>query len=309
MTASVTADQVSRLNERFGHAGRVRFAVGMAGLPRVSLEFGPATLELYLQGAHITRYQPRNGMDLLWMSDSAVYQTGKALRGGIPLCWPWFGAAADNAARPQHGYARTSEFAVVSAQADDSATSIVLALDAAAAPYPDWANKLQLEFEIRLADSLWMEMRSHNQGAESIVISNALHTYFAISQRDNVTVPALTGLAYLDKLQDYREQLQSDAIELRDEVDRVYLGPPATVELRDRGRQLVSRVKSWGNNNLVVWNPGARQAQSMADFDDLGYQHMLCIEPANALAQSVSLQPGENHRLGQCISVAALAQD
>jgi glucose-6-phosphate 1-epimerase len=285
----------------------VHFVEGNAALPKVDLAFDAARAEIYLQGAHITRYQPSAGVDALWMSDSAIYRQGTALRGGIPLCWPWFGADPENSGRPQHGYARTRDFFVASTSADDSATSITLRLDPAQAPYPDWKNSLQLEFEIRLSDSLWLEMRSTNLSQQAVTLSNALHGYFAISARDQVAVPALDGLTYLDKPQDYRPLRHSGALLLDGEIDRVYRAAPALIELLDRGRNITTTIECWGNNNLVIWNPGASKARQMADFDDDGCERMLCIEPANALTQSVILHPGEVHRLGQQIRLDSSA--
>jgi glucose-6-phosphate 1-epimerase len=299
----MTVSDIASLNERFGIDGTVHFGEGINSMPKAELTFNEARLELYLQGAHITRYQPAAGIEVLWMSDSALYQPGKALRGGIPLCWPWFGAHADNPDLPQHGYARTSQFQVSSTRADHQQTSIILTLDAAQAPSPDWENRAALEFEIRLSDALWMEMRSRNLSASLLTLSNALHSYFAISQRQQVSIPAVTGLTYLDKLQDYLPRQQASEITLNSEVDRVYQAPPATIDLLDRGRHIKTSIESWGNNNLVIWNPGKQKARQMNDFDNLGFEQMVCIEPANALAQRITLAPGEHHRLGQEIKV------
>jgi len=299
----MTVSDTASLNERFGIDGTVHFGEGINSMPKVELTFNEARLELYLQGAHITRYQPAAGIEVLWMSDSALYQPGKALRGGIPLCWPWFGAHADNPDLPQHGYARTSQFQVSSTNADHQQTSIILTLDAAQAPAPDLQNRAALEFEIRLSDALWMEMRSRNLSTSPLTLSNALHSYFAISQRQQVTIPAVTGLTYLDKLQDYLPQQQASEITLNSEVDRVYQAPPATIDLLDRGHHIKTSIESWGNNNLVIWNPGEQKARQMNDFDNLGFEQMVCIEPANALAQRITLAPGEHHRLGQEIKV------
>ena len=153
-----------------------------------------------------------------------------------------------------------------------------------------------------------MELRSRNLSEQLLTLSQALHSYFAISERAIVTVAALTGLEYLDKLQNYRQQQQSGAIEIDAEIDRVYLDPPTLIQLRDLGRELGTTIETWGNNNLVVWNPGAEKALRMTDYDDLGYRYMLCIEPANALSQSIIMQPGDCHRLGQRITLADFEQ-
>jgi len=293
----MTSPDIAALNERFGLERRLRFTEGKSGMTKVELTFDQARLELYLQGAHITRYQPAAGIEVLWMSDSALYQPGKALRGGIPLCWPWFGAHAYHSDMPQHGYARTSQFQISSTRADHQVTSIILTLDAAQTPLPDFA----LEFEIRLSDVLWMEMRSQNLSASTLTLSNALHSYFAISNRQQVTIPSVTQLTYLDKPQNYRSQQQTSAIIFDSEVDRVYQAPPARIDFFDQERNINTSIESWGNNNLVIWNPGEQKARQMNDFDDNGFEQMICIEPANALAQSVNLLPGEYHRLGQKI--------
>jgi glucose-6-phosphate 1-epimerase len=295
----MTFPDIATLNERFAVNSAVRFVEGNSGMIKVELTFDEARLELYLQGAHITRYQPAAGIEVLWMSDSALYHPGKALRGGIPLCWPWFGAHADNPDQPQHGYARTSQFQVSSAIADHRATSITLTLDAAQAPWPDWQNRAALELEIRLSDALWMEMRSYNLSDSPLTLSNALHSYFLISQRQQAIIPAVTQLTYLDKLQNYLPQQQTCDITFDSEVDRVYQAPPASIDLLDEGRDINTSISSWGNNNLVIWNPGEQKARQMNDFDDRGFEQMICIEPANALAQSITLLPGEYHRLGQ----------
>ena len=297
----MTLASSAALNECFGHDQRVVFSQGRGDLIKADLDFKGARVEVYLQGAHITRYRPRGDTDVLWMSDRAVYAPGGALRGGIPICWPWFGAVTDGSGRPQHGYARTHDFSVKSANADDDSTSLVLALDSEQAPWPDWRGRLDLEFEIRLSDCLWMEMRTRNQTSEPIVVTNALHSYFAISRRDRIRIPALTGLDYLDKTQDYRAFSQTDEIRIETEVDRVYQQPPAIIELHDDAWKTTTRIESWGNHNVVVWNPGPEKAAAMADFDDPGFENMICIEPANALDQGIELAPGEIQQLGQTL--------
>ena len=299
----MTHSNAAALNNRFGLDNQLQFSEGFSGLAKAELCYKEARLELYLQGAHVTRYRPIANHEVLWMSDTAVYATGKALRGGIPLCRPWFGPHPENPQRPQHGYARTASFKVLSTSANAESTSIILALDPAAAPYPEWQDRARLEVEIRLSDSLWMEMCTLNSSDTALTVSNALHTYFSISGRNRVTLPGVTGLTYLDKPQRYKRLEQTDAITISGEVDRVYLAPPLEIELLDSVRQTKTSISTWGNHNLVVWNPGGSNAKTMADFDDRGFDKMLCIEPANALDQSFRVNPGECHRLGQKISL------
>ena len=297
----MTQESIATLNTQFGRGNTLLFDAGRAGLTRVVLRHDEAILELYLNGAHITRYCPAKNREVLWMSNSAVYQRGQSLRGGIPLCWPWFGAHAKSD-RPQHGYARTASFSVQSTHTDSESTSIVLSLAANETPYPEWQDKAQLEIEIKLSDSLWMELRTKNLSNQPLIVSNALHTYFSITGRQKISIPGLTHLTYLDKPRNYAAMVQSAPIVIEGEIDRVYCDPPATLQMFDAGHAATTTIQSWGNNNIVVWNPGETNARTMPDFDDQGFEKMLCIEPANACEQWVELRPHGSHCLGQQIS-------
>ena len=258
-----------------------------------------ARLRLSLQGAHITELA-LDGEDLLWMSQSAKFAEGAAIRGGIPLCWPWFGASPDNGAWPQHGFARTGRFRLRSQTSEAQHTAVVLSLEDLWG-IDGWRGAASLEVEIRLSDHLWMEMRTTNTSDRDLLIGAGLHSYFAVSHRSQITLPAVTGLAYLDKPSGFARNTQVEPLTIDGEVDRVYLNPPPGAELVDDGfgRRVV--IEAWGNTDLVVWNPGPAVAAAMADFDSDGFERMLCIEPAIALDNRIRLGPGERHALGQTI--------
>ena len=299
--------RINRLNERFGVAGRLHFCQGRGDLIKAELTYQTALIELYLQGAHITRFNTKKNSptgenkDMLWMSEAATYQAETGLRGGIPLCWPWFGPHLRDTGKPKHGYARTSNFLVKETRADNNATSIILTLDAAIAPYSEWRNKASLEVEIKLTDSLWMEMRTKNISDHPLTIGNALHNYFSTPCHSSAALPSVTGLTYLDNTQNYQRCTQDDALNIFGEIDRIYLNPPKNLRLINSSDPLATAMTSWGNANVVVWNPGQVIAKGMPDFNDQGYRTMLCIEPANTLEHSIKLKPGELHCLGQCI--------
>lgn len=264
-----------------------------------------ARVELCLQGAHICSYKPDGETELLWMSQTAVFKEGKAIRGGIPICWPWFGAHwSDPKTYPQHGFARTSQFELIDSQADEKATQATIALQHQVERYKD----LQMQVEIRLSDSLSVQIRSKNLGSRAIELGAALHTYFAVSNIDHIEIPELQGLRYKDKTRDFEEFSQERPFSVDQETDRVYLNPPSTVQLLDSGFNRQIDIESWGNTDLVVWNPWADVANAMADFDDDGYLSMLCIEPANALDNRVLLQPGEESILGKTIKSHQMAR-
>jgi D-hexose-6-phosphate mutarotase len=236
----------------------------------------------------------------LWLSNSARYESGSAIRGGIPLCWPWFGAFADDTKMPQHGFARTSMFEVVATDADDTQARIVLR-KIGPSPAPLRQDNLHLEFELRLSDSLWMEIRSINRGPSTVAVGAALHSYFAVTDTRNVRIDELTGLAFKDKTQGFAQRLQAKDLVVSGEVDRIYLNPPARITLRETDSKRRIAIDAWGHTDLVVWNPGPEVAMAMSDFDSERYASMICIEPANALDNVSQLASGQQHRLGQNI--------
>jgi glucose-6-phosphate 1-epimerase len=280
----------------------VQIVEARPGLPEILLSYGGARARVSLQGAHITEYAPEGQDNLLWVSESARFAQGAAIRGGIPLCWPWFGANPDLPDRPQHGYARTRPFKLAAQKADSQQTAVVLELDASS-DFPEWNGAARLEVEIRLSDRLWMELRTRNLAERELPLGVGLHSYFRVSDCRNVAVPAVTGLAYLDKPAGFQRRVQTVPLVIDGEVDRVYLDPPDSVRLIDPQRPGTVRIDAWGHSDLVIWNPGPSVARSMADFDDLGYRSMVCIEPALALDNRKRLAPGETFAVGQILEL------
>jgi D-hexose-6-phosphate mutarotase len=311
MSDAYIALDVAQLNAQFGRPGHIEFVTGSGGQTRVNLTYHGQRAALYLQGAHVTSYQA-NGEEVLWNSHCAQYQSGKAIRGGIPLCWPWFGAHPVDASLPQHGFARNSDFAVIAA--DVGAAGISLQMRLVPNPqYDRWCDAqggvIELLVNLQLTDSLYLQTTTINHTKRAVVVGGALHTYYRVADVARVLVPALTGLTYKDKLCDYAQQRQTqlfNAIDAQQKVeqgvDRVYLSPPASMILQDPVQNRTITLCAWGNADMVVWNPGSVVAAAMGDFDDLGYRNMLCIEPALALDNAVSIAAGQRHQLGQEIS-------
>ena len=292
----------SHLNGELGIPSRVWFGQGPGGLMQAHLAFGEATASLFLQGAHLCSYKPDGQTEQLWVSNTSHYEQSKPIRGGVPVCWPWFGAHTDSAAQPQHGFARNSAFEVLATHANEHHTSISLRLkmsETCSALAPD----LTLEFSLQLAASLSMELLTFNNGSDTVPVGAALHTYFRVAKANVICIDEVTGLAYKDKTKAFSQFTQSDDLVVKGEIDRVYLDPPARVSLKDPGRQQCVSVSAWGNTDLVVWNPGPDVASAMPDFDNDGYTSMVCIEPAIALDNIIHLAPGERHALGQTLHV------
>jgi glucose-6-phosphate 1-epimerase len=256
-----------------------------------------ATVSTY--SGQVLSYRPKGRQeDLLFVSGKAYYEAGKAIKGGIPVCWPWFGADPENQGRPAHGFVRNRQWQVSGSESlADGATKIVMSLTDNDATRALWPHPFRLDIEITVSDSLKVELVTHNTGNDSITISQALHTYFRVGDIGKVSVLGLDGLQYLDKTHDAACVTQSGPVTISAEVDRIYTGVTGDLTIDDSslGRRIV--IASSGCSTAVVWNPWVEIAASMADLEDDDYRHMLCVESANAGPETVEIAAGEAYRL------------
>jgi glucose-6-phosphate 1-epimerase len=256
-----------------------------------------ATVSTY--SGQVLSYRPKDRQDdLLFVSDKAYYEEGKAIKGGIPVCWPWFGADPENLGRPAHGFVRNRQWQVTGSESlADGSTKIIMGITDNNATRALWPHPFRLDIEITVGDSLKVELVTHNTGNGSITISQALHTYFRVGDIGKVSVLGLDGIQYIDKTLGSVRMTQSGPVTISGEVDRIYTGVTGDITIDDSslGRRIV--ISSSGCSTAVVWNPWAEIAASMADLDDDDYQHMLCVETANAGPETVEIAAGETYRL------------
>ena len=256
-----------------------------------------ATISTY--SAQVLSYRPRNQQDdLLFVSDKAYYEYGKAIKGGIPVCWPWFGADPEGLGRPAHGFVRNRLWDVTASESlEDGSTRVVLGLVDNDETRQIWPHSFRLGIEITVGDSLRVALRTHNTGSERVTISQALHTYFNVGDIARVSVLGLDGLRYLDKLENSLEKTQSGAVVVDREVDRIYTGVTGDLVIDDGSLGRRIRIASSGCSTAVVWNPWIDVAAAMGDLDDQDYRRMICVETANAGPESVEIPAGEAYRL------------
>jgi glucose-6-phosphate 1-epimerase len=256
-----------------------------------------ATVSTY--SGQVLSYRPKDRQDdLLFVSDKAYYEDGKAIKGGIPVCWPWFGADPENQGRSAHGFVRNRQWQVTGSESlADGSTKIVMSMTDNDATRALWPHPFRLDIEITVGDSLRVELVTHNTGNESITISQALHTYFRVGDIGMVRVLGLDGIQYLDKTNDAARMTQSGPVTISGEVDRIYTDVTGDLIIDDSslGRRIL--IASSGCSTAVVWNPWVEVAASMADLDDNDYQRMLCVETANAGPETVEIAAGDAYRL------------
>lgn len=303
-----TGTTIETLNQKFGNGGAVRFEAGQGGMTRAVITSPSAVAHVYLHGAHVTHYQPQGQSDLLFVSQKSWFEAGKPIRGGIPICFPWFG----DAGTPAHGFARLVEWSVhevkISPEHDVTLTLELLTRGPAVDPAL-WPFEARLLYHVQVGGHLKLNLQVMNVGQKPFTFEEALHTYFAVGDIKRVAVHGLRGAEYLDKTRQFEKATQdADPLTFTGETDRVYFNTQATCRIQDPqihpARQIT--VAKQGSDDTVVWNPWTEKAKAMPDYGDEEWERMLCIETANVRDHAIKLNPGESHAMRADLSVDSM---
>jgi len=288
----------SDLNKEFAISNELEFVHLTDNFPVAQVRNQYATARIALQGAQVLTWVPRDQQPVIWLSSAAKLATGKSIRGGVPICWPWFGAHASEAGFPGHGYARTVPWQVLATQhLEDGRTRLVFRLAESAATRRYWPHATPVECQITIGPSLDITLVTTNRSDQSITISEALHTYFEVGNIAQVRVLGLEDCEYLDKVDAMQRMTQHGPVTINSEVDRVYLNTRATCIIEDAALQRRILIDKQNSATTVVWNPWQEKAEQMGDLGDDGYRHMLCVESGNAAENTVDIVPGAQHQL------------
>lgn len=285
--------------------GQAIFTDHPGGLVALDIHTSAATGRIFLHGAHIAAWQPAGAAPVLFMSAQSQFAPGKAIRGGVPLIFPWFGARAGDAKAPQHGFARTATWAVETlTAAADQAVTVVLRLDDSETTRASWPHAFTARLRVTFGATLVMSLEVDNRSSAPLQFEEALHTYLAVSDVENVAIRGLENTEFIDKVDAFtRKRLSPDPLFLSGETDRVFVNTEATCSADDGPLRRRIVVEKTGSRSTVVWNPWAAKAKAMADFGDDEWPHMLCIETANAGENTVTLAPGATHAMTATIRV------
>ncbi len=291
-------EEIHDLNDRFAIADQLRFLSGEAGLTFLEVISSQATALIALQGAQLLHWEPVGEDPVIWLSPEARYTRGASIRGGVPICWPWFGPHPSQSSYPAHGFARTLPWEVTETRLlDDGRIGIRLQLPTHAMRDDLWPHACRVTLSITLGEHLEMELLTLNTGAHEFPLSEALHTYFRISDIGAVQVTGLEACEYLDKVNAMERRRQQGVIDFHGETDRIYMHTTAECCIQDPGLGRTIRIRKQGSQSTVVWNPWSEKAERMGDLGADGYRHMLCVESANAADNVIQLAPGDEHRL------------
>jgi glucose-6-phosphate 1-epimerase len=268
-------------------------------LTKVVITSPKATGEIYLHGAHVSAFQPAGKQPVIWMSGKSMFQDSKPIRGGVPICFPWFGPRAGDPKAPAHGFARLRDWSLESVVSKPTGeVLVVMSLKSDDATRAIWPHDFEAWHTVTMGDALEMKLDIKNTSEQSIRFDKALHTYFAVGDIKQTTVEGLHNVTYLDKVGEVQTRQQTDPlVRFTGETDRVYLDTQAACIINDPVMKRKIEVAKSGSNATVVWNPWIAKAKAMPDFGDDEWLGMLCVESVNALKHAVELAPGATHSM------------
>jgi glucose-6-phosphate 1-epimerase len=282
---------------------REAVVTGNGGLTKIIVTTKVSTAEIYLHGAHVTHFQKNGEPPLLFLSAKSYFADDKGIRGGIPICFPWFG---NRDGEPSHGFARITEWQLVkTSAAADGAVTLRFALPEI--PGHDAWKNLRAEFVVTVSDTLTMELIAANDSCdETLEVENCLHTYFRVGDIGAVSIDSLCGAHYLDNAAGGNGELKTQSesqLRIAKETNRLYFDTTSVVEIRDENLGRVIRVDKSGSNSTVVWNPWTTQ-KLPDDFDPAEHKQMVCVESGNVKQNKISLAPGKTSALKVILSSA-----
>lgn len=305
---------LSELNQRFGIPGHAAFEEREPGMIRLRLTARESAATLYLHGAHVTHWAPHGAEPVLYLSPKAVFAPGKAIRGGVPVLFPWFGPrwngaafdAAHGTQSPAHGFARTRVWTVESVlRTPDDELVAVLSLGPDAVSRALGYDAFALALECRVGRELQVALHVTSQGAAPLVYEEGLHAYFAVADVHAVRLAGLAGTTYLDKRDGSARKVQrAEQFAFTRDLDQMYLHTDAPIRLHDPAGQRVVHIAKTGSQTTVIWNPWTLLTPGFPDLAADSWRHFVCVEAVNADENRVMLAAGATHRLAMTLRVA-----
>lgn len=309
---------IQELYTKFGELSGIAIEIHK-NLLAVSITNDSAEATIFLQGAQLSHFQCHGEQPTIWLSPSCDYKEGKPLRGGIPICWPWFGDLKHNPAiiqqqitsdqPPSHGIVRTKPWQLDSISlVNTKQTEVVLTLKLDTNEDPRWPFACELRMQFTISDTLEMDFSVRNTDERPFSFSSALHSYFAVSTIEHTSISGLEHCQYLDCLEDWRRTIQQGEITIDQEVDRLYDTQGRSIHLKDRHWKRQLTIQSNNSRSAIIWNPWIEKTLQLDCFNDKDYQSMLCIESANAAHDLITLEPQHQHNLKTIITMQPLTQ-
>jgi glucose-6-phosphate 1-epimerase len=288
---------LAELNREFGIPGVAEVVAGNGGLAKVSINCAAARGEIYLHGGHVTSWQPRGAEEVFFVSAQSRWEDGRAIRGGVPVCFPWFANRANDPHAPAHGFVRTTAWQLESVVPVGDAVTVSMFTESNESTKKTWPGDFHLVHRATFGSELGLELVVRNTGSASFRFEEALHAYLRVGQVEKALVQGLSAVHYLDKTDSDRKKTQQGPIEVTSETDRVYLNTGGPVVLEDHALRRRIDVSKENSLTTVVWNPWVEKARALSDFGDSEWEQMICIEASNVSDYVMLLEPGQQHQM------------
>jgi glucose-6-phosphate 1-epimerase len=287
---------IDELDDRFGIEGELGFSETDGDLVSVTIFNKFADVEICLYGAQITRFIPHGSFDVLWMSPESYFEEGKPIRGGIPICFPWFGPHPTDESKPMHGFARLMYWEVIeTASIETGETMVCLQLCSSEETKKFWPFDFCAKLIVLVGKNLEVKLNITNTGEQNFDYSAALHSYFNISGIENISIKGLEGVSYYNGFEKELMTQETELLEIKQEENRRYIDTDNDCIIIDPIFNQVIRIMKEGSKVTVVWNPGEETSAKMEDLPDDGYEAFICVETVNAYNDTIELLPGEDH--------------
>jgi glucose-6-phosphate 1-epimerase len=294
------------LNARHTIPGIAEIIPGQDNLPKIRITTPAANAEIYLHGAQITSWQPAGQEEVLFLSSQSRFEDGKAIRGGIPLCFPWFRAKSDNPKAPAHGFVRTKAWTLKSLAKNEDGVVLALSTESDESTRLWWPYDFRAVLRITVGAALKLELTVANTGETTFQFEAALHTYNRVADAANLSITGLDQTPYLDNRDGNALKLQPGDFHFTQATDNAYLNTQTPVEILDPVLRRRIRLEKQGSLSTVVWNPWQEDAAKLADLGDTEWTQFACVEAANILSAAVTLHPSEEHTTTAIITVENL---
>lgn len=290
---------IQRLNSDFGIPNQLEVFTGRGNLAMIKVSNSSANAIISIYGAQMLSYQPVDqNEDLLFLSQQSEYAMGKAIRGGIPVCWPWFGPDPKGLQRPNHGFVRNHFWQLVKTEAvSDAETKISLLFNESLKKENTWRQPFMLMLDISIGTSLGLELKTFNTGDKPFSITQAFHSYFRIGNIKRIKILGLEDCDYFDKLDQGTQKSQVGTITVKQEVDRVYVDAVKDLHIVDPVFKRRIQITSPNTSTAVVWNPWSKTTKKMQDLANNDSQKFICVEAGNVAFDLIQIQPGKQHSL------------
>ncbi len=275
-------------------------------LPAVRITTGACNATMHLHGAHVTSWRPAGSDEVIFVSSKARYADGQAIRGGIPICFPWFRGKSDDPKAPAHGFVRTKTWNLesIKAQGEDVAVTMSTSSDDATKKW--WPQEFRAHLRVTFGRELKLEFTVENTGTNEARYEEALHTYYLVGDSTSARVQGLDGGSYLDNTDGNRDKKQTGEVNVSNAMDSAYVNNDAALQVIDPVLKRRIHIRKENSRTTVIWNPWKEAAEKMSDMGTNEWEKMLCVEGANILNNAVTLNPGATHTTTVAMTVASL---